>query len=126
MALYYELPIYKACYQLLLDLFRMTRNFNREYKYTIGQDIKTNAMNMVMFIFKANSSVDKTSDLLALNDSFELLKLELRLCVDMKLISPSQQAGVWEQMDVIGRQLTGWRKSSAANVVNNQGKSLRN
>jgi hypothetical protein len=116
MALYYELPIYKACYSLLLDLFRMTRNFKREYKYTIGQEIKNNAMHMVLFIFKANSSVDKTSDLMALNDSFELLKLELRLCVDMKLISPTQQAGVWEQMDVIGRQLTGWRKSNATNI----------
>ena len=115
MALYYELPIYKACYQLLLELFSMTRNFTREYKYTIGQEMKNNAMHMVVFIFKANSSPDKTTNLLAMSDSFELLKLQLRLCIDMRLISPSRQAGVWEQLDIIGRQLTGWRKSSAVN-----------
>jgi hypothetical protein len=47
MALYYELPIYKDCYALLLGLFRLTRNFDREFKYTIGQDMKQQTMQLV-------------------------------------------------------------------------------
>jgi hypothetical protein len=52
MALYFELPIYKDTYQLVILLFRITRNFSREYKYTIGQNIKQDSMEMVRYIFK--------------------------------------------------------------------------
>jgi hypothetical protein len=111
MALYYELPIYKDTYSLLLAIFKLTRNFKREYKYTIGQEMKHSVMQMVQHIFHANTSLDKREDLRLLDSSFEMLKLQLRLCVDLRLISPEQQAGVWEFLNSIGRQLTGWKKS---------------
>jgi hypothetical protein len=110
MALYYNLPIYKACYDLLMDLYSMARDFKREYKYTIGQEMKNGAMQMVLFVFKANSSQDKEPALNELNDRFETLKLLIRLCVDLHLLSPTQHAKLWEKMEDIGRQLTGWRK----------------
>ena len=115
MALYYELPIYKETYRLLLDLFKLTRNFSREYKYTIGQDMKQNGLKMVLCIFKANSAEDKSQALTEMSDGFEILKLELRLCVDMRLITPEQHAAVWSSMDAIGKQLTGWRKANSRN-----------
>jgi hypothetical protein len=111
MALYYELPIYKETYSLLLAIFKLTRNFSREYKYTIGQEMKQNVMQMVQHIFSANTSLDKHSDLKSLSNNFEVLKLQLRLCTDLRLITPQQQAGTWEYLDSIGKQLTGWRKS---------------
>ena len=40
MALYYTLPIYKETYRLILLLFKLTKEFSREYKYSLGQDIK--------------------------------------------------------------------------------------
>ena len=36
MALYDELPVYKASYDLLLAIFQFTKNFSREFKYTVG------------------------------------------------------------------------------------------
>jgi hypothetical protein len=36
MALYSELPVYKANYDLLLAIFRFTKDFGNEYKYTVG------------------------------------------------------------------------------------------
>lgn len=30
MALHYELPVYKACYDLLLEVFRFTKGFSKE------------------------------------------------------------------------------------------------
>ena len=112
MALYYELPIYKETYSLVLNLFKLTRNFNREYKYTIGQEMKQNSMLMVQYIFKANSARDKSLVLADLSDCVEILKLQLRLCVDMHLISSQQHASVWSGIDSIGKQLTGWRKAT--------------
>ena len=40
MALYNHLPVYKASYDLLVKIFELTRNFSREYKYTLGESIK--------------------------------------------------------------------------------------
>lgn len=39
MALYYDLPVFKEVYQLILLIFEYTKDFPREYKYTLGQDI---------------------------------------------------------------------------------------
>ena len=40
MTFYYYLPVYKTSYDLLLAIFKLTKDFEREYKYTIGQDLK--------------------------------------------------------------------------------------
>lgn len=32
MATYYNLSVYKQSYDLLLDIFKLTKEFNREYK----------------------------------------------------------------------------------------------
>jgi len=39
MALYSELPVYKATYDLLLAIFRFTKDFGKEYKYTVGESL---------------------------------------------------------------------------------------
>jgi len=44
MALYYELPVYKDTYQLILFVYGITKEFPREYKYTLGQDMKRDVM----------------------------------------------------------------------------------
>ena len=36
MSLYDELPVFKASYNLLLNIFQFTANFSREYKYTVA------------------------------------------------------------------------------------------
>jgi hypothetical protein len=36
MALYYDLPVFKEVYKLILVLFEVTKDFPKEYKYTLG------------------------------------------------------------------------------------------
>jgi len=59
MATYNHLPVYKASYDLLVELFRFTKDFTREYKYTIGQSIKEETIEMITNIYRANSSYSK-------------------------------------------------------------------
>ena len=40
MASYYDLPVFKEVYKLILILFEVTKDFPKEYKYTLGHDIK--------------------------------------------------------------------------------------
>jgi hypothetical protein len=44
---YKDLPIYKASYDLLIEIFKFTKEFKKEYKYTIGESIKNEGMSMM-------------------------------------------------------------------------------
>ena len=61
MALYYDLPVFKEVYQLTLRLFQLTTDFPREYKFTLGQDLKRDCIILVRYIYRANKTKDKTA-----------------------------------------------------------------
>jgi len=113
MALYYDLPVFKDVYQLILKIFDYTKDFPREYKFTLGQDLKRDGINLVRSIYRANKSKEKITYLEAFLDDFELLKLELRLASDMKLLPLKKHAEMSMLMDRIGKQITAWRNSQA-------------
>ena len=54
MALYTELPVYRDTYQLILQAFEYTKDFPKEYKYTLGQDMKRDALHLLRSIYRAN------------------------------------------------------------------------
>jgi len=51
MALYNDLPVYKASYDLLVEIFQFVKNFNKEYKYTIGEKLKNETIEMIANIY---------------------------------------------------------------------------
>lgn len=111
MALYYDLPVYRDTYKLILKIFEYTKDFPKDYKYTLGQDMKRDALQLVRSIYRANKSVQKKEHLDDFMDDFELIKLEIRLCTDMKVLPIKKQAELSLLMDSIGKQITGWSKS---------------
>ncbi len=40
MGLHNELPVYKASYDLLIGIFQFTKEFSKDYKYTVGESLK--------------------------------------------------------------------------------------
>jgi len=56
MALYYELQVFKDVYTLVQKVFFILRSF--EYKYTLGQDMKRDAIQLVRSIYRANKAKD--------------------------------------------------------------------
>jgi hypothetical protein len=112
MALSHTLPIYIDTYKLILLIFERTSNFGREYKYTLGQDMKRDGINLVRSIYRANRSKEKRQYLEEFLDNFEILKLEVRLCTDLKLISTKQLVEISKMLDIIGKQATAWKNSS--------------
>lgn len=51
MALYNELPVYKATYDLLLGIFTFTKDFSKEYKYTVGESLKKETIELLTLIY---------------------------------------------------------------------------
>ena len=111
MALYYDLKVFQDVYQLILKVFEFTKDFPRECKYTLGQDMKKDAIVLVRSIYRANKAKNKTEYLEQFLDDFEILKLEIRLCVDLKIMSFKKQSEIALLMEGIGKQITGWRNA---------------
>jgi hypothetical protein len=59
MAQYQHLPIYKVTYELLQLVTRKTKDFPRDFKYSLGDKIRNECIDLVVSIYKANSGVDK-------------------------------------------------------------------
>jgi hypothetical protein len=59
MALYYDLPVFKEVYKLILILFEVTKDFPKEYKFGTRDDIKRDGINLVGSIYRANKAKNK-------------------------------------------------------------------
>lgn len=68
-------------------------------------------MMLIRSIYRATRSERKRESQEEFPDNYEIVKLEIRLCVDMRLISPTQQGRLALLMEQVGKQVTGWKKS---------------
>lgn len=113
MAQYKHLPIYRATYQLLELVVRLTKGFPREFRHTLGEQLRQETVEMVVYIFKANSSKQGRADHIGvILERMQVIELLLRLSKDMRLLSVKQFSETVELTDGIGRQAQGWSKSA--------------
>jgi len=78
MTIYLYLPVYKASYDLILELFKVIKEFNREYKYTLGESIKKEAIELVTDIYRANSSYSKKPHIEKAREKIETIRIFFR------------------------------------------------
>lgn len=50
MALYYDLPVFKDVCKLTLLIYSLTKDFSKEYKYALGQDLKRNVLVLTFLV----------------------------------------------------------------------------
>lgn len=113
MANYDNLPVYKASYDLLVDIFQFTKSFTKEYKYTIGEKLKNETLEMIMNIYRANSRQNKFDILQTARENVEVIRLLFRLVKDLKQININKFVAINEKIENVSKQLTGWQKSAA-------------
>ena len=75
MARYNELPVYKASYDLLLEIFRFTKNISKEFKYTVGESLKKETTKLITLIYRANSKKDKYDVIQEARERIEIIRL---------------------------------------------------
>ena len=108
MTTYYNLPVYKQSYDLLLDIFKLTKEFNREYKYTIGEELKKETTAMIINIYRANCSKNKVEYIVSARENIEVIRLLVRLLKDLRQIQVSKIAKLNLSIEDLSKQLTGW------------------
>jgi len=111
MALHQELPVYKATYDLLLEIFLFTKEFSKEFKYTVGESLKKETIELLTLIFRANSRRDKETVLQEARERIEVIRLFIRVMKDLHQISLKRFVQVNQKVEDVSKQLTGWQKS---------------
>ncbi len=115
MAQYQHLPIYKQTYDILLRTMVATKDFPREYKYTLGQKMKDELIELVVMIYRANSAADKARHIQEILERVQAVQLLMRLSHDMKILSRRHYTALAQMTDSLGRQAQGWLKGSKQN-----------
>lgn len=113
MGLHHELPIYKETYDLLSMAVDVTRNIPRDFKRLIGEKVREECVEMMVLIFRANVASDKVPHIQQLQERLQVVELMLRMSRDKRFISTKQYASAVALTQNIGRQATGWKRSSA-------------
>jgi hypothetical protein len=113
MAIHHQLPIYKEVYDLFKLATTITKNMPKDFKASIGGEIRSAMVQSVILIARANAAQDKTPHLTALLEHIHTSEILFRLSKDMRFISTGQYATAISLTDVIGKQANGWRKSVA-------------
>jgi REP element-mobilizing transposase RayT len=118
MAKYDHLTIFQKSYDLMIRVYKEVHNFSREYKYSLGQKIKDICLELLDWIIIANSEKDKKRSLLKVNQQVDRLKIYIRLCNSLNIISKKKYEVLSKYIDEIGRMTGGWLKSSSGTGQN--------
>jgi hypothetical protein len=98
-------------YDFVLWLLPKVENFPRGYKFTIGDRLSAQGLDLMTTLVEAAYSRDKESLLRAASDKINSTRYLLRLAKDLKLMSVDAYGFSAERLDEIGRMVGGWRKA---------------
>ncbi len=112
MAKYVHLIIFQKSYDLSVRIYKEVHNFSREYKYDIGERIKVVSLRLLDWIIIANSEENKVPYLKKVSQDVDRLKIYVRLCYSLNIISNKKYEVLSKFVDEIGRMAGGWLKAS--------------
>jgi len=117
MARIQHLPVYKATYDLLLQMDQAIALFPRAQRFSLGQKMRDEALEIIRLIYRANGAVphERLMKIQSMQEHVQALSLFLRLSSDLRILPLKKYAHLIDVCESIGRQLSGW-----ANHARNQ------
>ena len=108
-----HLPLYFKFYQLIKFLYETVRNFPKQYKYTLGENILDLTWKCLDLILEGNTlpNEKKYPKISELSVTFDKLKIRLRISQELNLISKGQFVHIQTYyLKEIGEMIGGWLK----------------
>jgi hypothetical protein len=107
-----ESPIFAKTYDLLCWLIPATCKFPREHRFVLATTVQRTTLQFQERIIEAARAADPRPGLHQADTDLTKLRLYLRLCRDLRLLSPGQYEHVARMVNEVGRLLGGWLKSA--------------
>lgn len=109
-----ESPIFSRTYDLLLWLLPQASKFPRLHRFGLGERVTRQALDFQETLVAAGlrRGAERKALLERADTQLAQLRLSLRLCKDLQLLSIGQYEHVAAMLVEIGRLLGGWQKSN--------------
>ncbi len=109
-----EIPLYKSCYDLFLFVLEMLKNVNRDYKFSVGDFLRKEAMYLLKQVCEANKTTSKETRKEKIEEAGSSLETIIFLCralFELREIPLKKYTKLSLMTEDISRQLTGWHRS---------------
>ena len=126
MAMHDTLPVFKKGYDLLIEIYKMTSGLSREYKFTVGEKLKNETLELLLQIYKANLSREKEIHIDRCRENTEAVRLLIRLLHDLRQISIKRMIVLNVLIENVSKQLSGWKKSVSKDALDNKTEAVGN
>jgi hypothetical protein len=112
MAQYLHLPIYIKTYKFIKYVDLVVRQFRKEYKYTLGAELRQIMWQILDEIVIANSLPDceKKGGIDKISQLFDKFKIRFRFAYETGLMTGARFGSAQREMEEIGKMIGGWQK----------------
>ena len=108
-----KLPIYSVCYSVTKKSLHAVVSIPRSYRYTIGDEIRKAAIELLHLIIEINEEFF-VNDKLKLMDKFgkiyNRLATDFDLCIDMCLLPRKKMEDLLRDMSNLSKQFHKWKQ----------------
>jgi hypothetical protein len=98
-------------YSLTLWLIEKTSRIPRAHRFTLGDRLYSQSLDLLTALTQAAFSRDKSPSLAAASDRVNSIRILLRLAKDLHILSFDSYVHATGLLDEIGRMIGGWRKA---------------
>lgn len=117
MAIYTNLPVYKASYSLLLEINRLMPNLPRDCRYSLGQELRHKIMEIIVLIYRTNRTKKKIFIIAKMREVLLEVQVYIRLMSDLKYISERKYVALMEETTSMSKQMAAWERSEQTKVM---------
>jgi 23S rRNA-intervening sequence protein len=104
-------PILRVSYGLTLLLHTRVNSFPRQHRFTLGQELTRQSLELTTLLVAGNAEKDSAARLSRLemaSTTLAIVRITLRLAYDLRCFSAKEHAHIVASLEDVGRQLAGW------------------
>ncbi len=107
------LPIIEKSYSVYKQLIAINSKLEKSYRYGLGASAEQSILSLLELLFMAGHApkAHKAAYLLKAQAQLDVLRLKLRLYLELKLANETKIFQMQSDLQEIGRMLGGWLKS---------------
>jgi hypothetical protein len=106
------MPLWRDSQQLLLLIEQAVRHFPRYHKYTLGTELRQQAMRISRLLVRAyNDKEQRVTYVIKLNEAVDDLKIQIQLAKELSAFRHFKEFDTIARLAVaVGKQSGGWRQ----------------
>ena len=106
-----ELKVISDFYDFTLYLIGRVEKFPRHHRYSLGTSIENRLQTILAYLLRAKYNREKIGSLTEANLELEILRFQLRLAKDLKVLAVKSHEHASKRIQAVGVQIGGWLKS---------------